>query len=102
MTETETGSRATAAQPTRHAAGRMRARAIPEAAVELLFRFGASLMQAGAEVLFFDHAARRRAAQALGTRGLRRIERWQDAYLVVGHDGRLITVGWRTQRLRRR
>ncbi|MCC7282225.1 MAG: hypothetical protein IT556_07555 [Acetobacteraceae bacterium] len=87
---------------TRHAARRMRARAIPEAAVELLFRFGESLIQAGSEVLFFDHAARRRLAGALGREGTRAAERWLDAYLVVGADGALITAGWRTRRLRRR
>ena len=74
---------------TRHAAQRMRARAIPEAAVELLFRF-------------FDHAARRRVADALGDEGVRGVEHWLDAYLVLGCDGALVTAGWRTRRLRRR
>lgn len=87
---------------THHAACRMRARAIPEAAVDLLFRFGASLAQAGGEVLFFDHAARRRAAESLGRERLRAIERWFDAYLVLSPDGAMVTVGWRTRRLRRR
>jgi hypothetical protein len=87
---------------TRHAAQRMRARAIPEAAVELLFRFGESLVQAGGEVLFFDHAARRRVADALGDEGVRGVEHWLDAYLVLGCDGALVTAGWRTRRLRRR
>jgi len=80
----------------------MRTRAIPEAAVELLYRFGASLLQAGGEVLFFDHAARRRVADALGRDGTRAVERWLDAYLVVSPDGALVTAGWRTRRLRRR
>lgn len=87
---------------TRHAARRMRGRAIPQAAIELLFRFGASLMQGGAEVLFFDRAARRRLAEEGGPALLRAAERWLDAYLVLGDDGDLVTVGWRTRRLRRR
>lgn len=86
---------------TRHAARRMRGRAIPQAAIELLFRFGASLMQAGGEVLFFDRAARRRLEEAGGPALLRAAERWLDAYLVLGCDGALLTVGWRTRRLRR-
>lgn len=87
---------------THHAVRRMRSRAIPEAAVELLYRFGESLIQAGCEVLFFDHAARRRVAATLGRDGARTVERWLDAYLVVSPDGALVTAGWRTRRLRRR
>jgi hypothetical protein len=87
---------------TRHAARRLRGRSIPNAAVELLFRFGASLVQAGGEVLFFDHAARRRVADALGEDGVRAVERWLDAYVVLSTDGALVTAGWRTRRLRRR
>jgi hypothetical protein len=87
---------------TRHAARRLRGRAIPEAAIDLLFRFGASLMQVGAEVFYFDHAARRAVAAALPADAVRDVERWLDAYAVVASDGALITVGWRTRRLRRR
>jgi hypothetical protein len=87
---------------THHAACRMRGRAIPEAAVDLLHRFGASLLQAGGEVLFFDHAARRRLAGTLGRERLRAVERWLDAYVVLSPDGALVTAGWRTRRLRRR
>jgi hypothetical protein len=87
---------------TRHAARRMRSRAIPAAAVEVLLRWGSSLAQAGGEVLFFDHAARRRLAAETGQKGLRALERWLDAYLVLGADGGLVTVGWRRRRLRRR
>jgi hypothetical protein len=87
---------------TRHAACRMAGRAIPSAAIDLLFRFGASLMQAGAEVFYFDQPARRAVAAALGPDDLRAVERWLDAYAVVAGDGSLITVGWRTRRLRRR
>jgi hypothetical protein len=87
---------------TRHAARRLRGRAIPDAALDLLFRFGSSLMQAGAEVLFFDQAGRRAVTAALPPDAVRQVERWLDAYAVVASDGALITVGWRTRRLRRR
>jgi hypothetical protein len=42
----------------------------------------------------FDKRTRRRAARVLG-HSYRRIERWLDAYALIGPDDALITVGWR-------
>jgi hypothetical protein len=54
----------------------------------------------GATILYFDRHARRRLERAVGRSPVRCMERWLDAYAVVGGDGQLITTGYRYRRLR--
>ena len=86
---------------TRHAAVRRQQRAIPAFVVDLLVKEGASMRHAGAEVYYTDKDARRRIRRELGDRIHAAIEGYLDAYVVCGDDGRVITTGWRTCRLRR-
>ncbi len=87
---------------THHAAERLQQRAIPPFMVELLERFGSAMRCGKAEKLFFDKAARKRLERHLGgPRSLRHVERWLNLYLVIGDNGNLVTVAYRSQRLNR-
>ncbi len=87
---------------THHAAERLQQRAIPPFMVELLERFGTARRCGKAEKLFFDKAARKRLERHLGgPRSLRHVERWLNLYLVIGDNGSLVTVAYRSQRLNR-
>lgn len=86
---------------TRHAAVRMQQRAISQEAIDLLLDFGTSTRSRGADSIYFDQAARRRAANALDRATLRRSERYLNLFAVVSDDGSIITAAWRTRRLRR-
>ncbi len=85
-----------------HANIRVRQRSIPPAVVNWLFEFGSSVRQDGAEVLHFDKAARVRLAREMGGSLVSRLGKLLDAYLVVANDGRVVTAGYRHQRIRRR
>lgn len=87
---------------TLHARRRMQGRMIPPIVVDLLHRFGSSMRCGGADRMFFDKAARRRLSSYLGGYGsLRKIENWLDVYMVLGDNGNVVTVGYRTRRFRR-
>jgi hypothetical protein len=46
--------------------------------------------------LFFDKAARKRMERHFGgRRGLRLIDRWLNAYAVIGDNGKVVTIGHR-------
>lgn len=82
-----------------HAATRMQQRAIPPFMIELLERFGTEERCGGADRIFFDKAARKRLERHLGgRRSIRHVEPWLDVYLVVGDNGKLVTVGHRLKR----
>ena len=86
---------------TRHADARLQQRGLPRAVIGWLQQFGAEEHDKhGAVIRYFDKAARRRLEQGLGRAVVRRMEDFLDAYLVE-HDGCVVTVGHRTQRLRR-
>ncbi len=87
---------------TAHAAIRCTQRSIAPHGIDLFLDYGARARVRGADSYFFDKAARRRLREDLGADGVRGVERWLDAYVVVGDDGRVITAAWRTRRLRRR
>ena len=87
---------------TRHAAARLRQRAIPPFMIELLDRFGSEMRCDGAQRLFFDKAAVRRLKRHMGgRRSLRHVEPWLNVYIVIGDNGRLITAAHKCSHFRR-
>jgi hypothetical protein len=85
-----------------HARDRLQQRAVPPFVLELLQRFGSSMRCGGAERIFFDKAARRRVKDYLGgSRGLRAVESWLGVYMVLGDNGRVVTVAHQERRFRR-
>lgn len=86
---------------TTHAQQRLQQRAIPELAVEMFERFASIMRHRGADILFFDKAARRRLDRAFGgQRASRILEPWLNSYVCV-QGGTVITVARRTRRLKR-
>ena len=84
----------------RHALVRAQQRSIPPLVIDLLLRFGQSERSAGADKYFFDKAARRRL-QAYAGSPASQLNDHLDAYAVVSNDDRLITVGYRSERIKR-
>jgi hypothetical protein len=87
---------------TRHAQVRMQQRGIGAEVLDDLLAYGRAVHDHhGAEIVFFDRAARRRLASARGEEALRRLGNRLRAYAVVGPDGEVRTVGHRVRRIRR-
>ena len=75
---------------TRHAQVRMQQRGIDATVLDDLLAYGRAVHDHhGAEIVFFDYAARRRLGKRLA------------AYAVIGPDGEVRTVGHRFRRIRR-
>ena len=87
---------------TRHARVRMQQRGIADQAIEQLLDYGRAVHDHhGAEIVFFDKAAKRRLAEEQGEEAIRRLGKALRAYLVIGPDGRVATAGHRYRRIRR-
>ena len=70
--------------------------------VESLLDFGRTAHDhRGAQIVFFDKAARQQLARERGAEALRRLGKRLRAYLVVNADGDVLTVGHRTRRIQR-
>ena len=84
---------------TEHARIRMQQRGIPRAALEILLDFGREAHDhRGCRVVLFDKRSRRHLANELGRDRIRSVERYLDAYAVVGSDDMIVTVGRRRRR----
>jgi hypothetical protein len=84
---------------TTHARVRMQQRGIPPVALEVLLDYGREAHDhRGCRIVRFDKRSRKRAARALGESLFRRVERFLDAYAVVGPDDAVVTVGHRRRR----
>ena len=85
------------AQPlTTHARIRMQQRGIPAAALDVLLGFGREAHDhRGCRIVHFDKRSRRDVARELGRDTFRKVERWLNAYAVVGADDAVLTVGHR-------
>ena len=78
----------------RHAEERLQQRAIPPFVVDLLERCGSTMRSGGADLLFFDKAAKKRLQRHLGgARSLRVVEKWLGVYAVFSDNGHVVTVG---------
>lgn len=85
----------------RHAQVRSKQRAIPEIMIDLLLQFGSSQSTGtGVCKMFFDKVSRRRVKTYAGPLA-DSLEEHMDLYAVVGHDMKVITVGYRLERIRR-
>ena len=87
---------------TRHALIRMQQRGIRANVVEDLLDYGrVAHDHHGAQIVYFDKAARQRITREKGDDGLRRLGRRLHAYLVMDTAGEVLTVGHRTRRIHR-
>lgn len=86
----------------RHAAIRSQQRGIPQLIIDWLITYGAVATDGrGASTHYFDHHARRHLSQDVGVRVVTLLGRLMDAYLVMSHDGTIITVGYRFKAIHR-
>lgn len=87
-------------QFTKHGRIRQQQRGIPTLVVDLLINYG-TVQRAGeaAASYFFDKASRRQVRAYAGSL-LRSVEQYLDYYVIVGDDGRVITVAPRTKRFK--
>jgi hypothetical protein len=87
---------------TRHAAARMQQRAVSAEVLDCLLAFGHEAhTHHGGGIVHFNKAARRRLLTSEGREAFKRLERYLNAYAVVGADGSVVTVGRRYRRIRR-
>lgn len=87
---------------TQHARVRMQQRGIGPEVIEDLLDYGRVVHDhRGAEIVYFDHAARRRLAREQGEEAIRRLGKRLATYAVLGSNGQVYTVGHRTRRINR-
>ena len=86
---------------TRHGRTRMQQRRVPPLIVEWLSDYGACRHDCrGAELRYFDKRARKSLAREVGAAVLAQLSSYLDTYLVTDDTGTVITVGYRTRRIR--
>ena len=69
----------------------------------IIMAHGTYVRSHGADTVFLDKAARKRIQNEVGgKRGMRVFDHYMNAYLVVSDEGRVITTGYRTHRIKRR
>lgn len=86
---------------TNHAETRIRQRSIPPVVIDMLMDYGSSLRCEGADRIFMDKAAKRRAKRSLPDADLAVLERWGRVYIVLSDNGSVVTAAHRTGRFRR-
>lgn len=87
---------------TDHAQARTQQRGVPPLILEWLITYGSTQPdQRGAEIRYFDHAARRRLSRAVGHQVVDRLGQLLDMYAVMSNDGVVITIGHRFKRITR-
>ena len=80
--------------PTRHGALRSQQRSIPQPVIELLIDFGQECPAGnGCHRYFFTRRTWHALSRHVGPRA-KDFERYRSAYVVVGDDGHIVTVGW--------
>lgn len=84
---------------TRHASVRQQQRRVPPLVVDWLMDYGQTEYVGHACYRFFDKESRRRLATDVGDRIVGMLAPLLDCYLVVGNDGKVITVGHRYTRI---
>ena len=85
-----------------HAQARMQQRGINDTVLDRLLEFGkVAHDHHGGEVIFFNKQARQRLRRDLPAGDYRALERYFNAYAVIGDDGEVVTVGRRWKRIPR-
>lgn len=85
-----------------HASTRAQQRAIPPLIIDWLVEYGSSRRdKTGAEIRYFDHAARKSLGRNVGHQVVDLLGSLLDTYAVVSTEGTVITVGHRFKRTRR-
>jgi len=85
-----------------HAQARMQQRGINDTVLDRLLEFGkVAHDHHGGEVIFFNKQARQRLRRDLPSDDYRALERYFNAYAVIGNDGEVVTVGRRWKRIPR-
>lgn len=84
---------------TKHGRIRRQQRSITPLVVDWLVAYGRSVRKHGADLYFFDKAARRALERDIGALAYRRLADQLDAYVVLSDQGTVITTGWRTERV---
>lgn len=86
---------------THHGAQRAQQRAVPPAVLDWLVRFGEEeFLGQGVRRYAFTRRTWKRLAAYLGTIGMAEPEKARSAYALVSQDDSVITVGYRTGRLK--
>ena len=85
---------------TAHAAHRCQKRAIPEIAVDLVMKFGRIQRHKHGDVYSLDKKTKSSARSYLGPAIFKSLEYYLGIYVVVGNNGRIITVAHRITRLK--
>lgn len=86
---------------TTHAQARMQQRAISPMYIDWLEQFGSVEPQDGAELLYFSHRSLKKLARYTGGMS-HKLDKLKKLYLVRGGDGQVVTVGYRTESIKRR
>lgn len=87
---------------THHAVARMQQRAVRPEIVDYLLDFGrCEYHHYGAQIYYLDRRGRERVRRVAGSDAYRRMEHALDAYLVIGENDCVVTVGHRTHRINR-
>lgn len=86
----------------KHAEIRAQQRSISPLILDWLLSYGAAQFdRRGAEIRYFDHAARRRLGREFGKQVVDRLGALLDTYAVVGANGTVVTTGHRFKRVNR-
>lgn len=85
-----------------HAQTRAQQRGVPPLVIDWLMQYGAREHDhRGAEIYYFDRRSRRELAQQVGHDIVDRLSSLLDAYIVIGTEGAVITVGHRYKKITR-
>lgn len=90
------------AKVSHHAYVRMQQRGIDAIAIDYLLSFGEErLANKGASIVYFDKGTKKKLFAQLDKDQRVKLEHQVNAYLILGADGNIVTVGHRTRRFSR-
>ena len=88
---------------TQHAAIRSQQRCIPPLILQWLDLYGEEQYNGhGAITRYFSRSSRRAMVRDFGSSPVRKMSEFLNAYKVESHDGKVITTGHRTKRIKRK
>ena len=84
-----------------HAQTRIQQRAISPMYIDWLEQFGSIEPQDGAELIYFSHRSLKKLARYTGGVS-QKVDKLKKLYLIRGKNGQVVTVGYRTESIKRR